>query len=64
MEQQSNNALRLRRMAEDLSIMAEEYDETGQLEERDQINEAEEAIRGLFSLPDVEDEYELAEDCG
>ena len=56
MESDSNMARDIRAMTERLSNYADEYDATGQLEERDQINEAAEAVGALHSLAGPDDD--------
>jgi hypothetical protein len=56
MNRDSNMARQIRAMVETLGEWADEYDGTGQLEERDQILEVREQVGALHALPDPDDE--------
>lgn len=58
MEQQSNTARQIRAMVETLHELAGEYDGSGQLNCRDQVNDVADALGALTGLPDPDDEGE------
>ena len=61
MDSDSNMARRLRAIIEELHEYAERYDETGQLNARDQINDAADAVGELHRLPDADEDGPDAE---